>query len=74
MAPVMLENYALFFTGMEKIHCLSKYMLLNFRILPEYRDLLAGAIHFDGSARIQTIFNRNENPFLHDLLHEMDSS
>jgi carbamoyltransferase len=33
---------------------------------------LAGAVHVDGTARIQTIFERSDNPFMYDLLMKLD--
>jgi carbamoyltransferase len=49
-------------------HELSRYMLLDFRVRPEARTALAGVTHVNGTARIQTLADRAENPFLHDLL------
>ncbi len=74
LAPVALERNTRFFTGKEVIHALSKYMLLDFNVLPERREELAGAIHADGTARFQTIFSREENPFLFELLHYLDNN
>jgi len=72
LAPVALEENTKYFTGLEKIHHLSKYMLLDFPVLQERQKELEGAIHADGTARFQTIFNRDENPFLYDLLKYLD--
>ena len=72
VAPVMLEKNSRWFTGLENIHHLSKYMLLDFPILPERQNELAGAVHADGTARIQTIFSQDENPYLWDLLSYLD--
>ena len=43
-------------------------MLLDFDIVPDKRSQLAGAVHIDGTARIQTIFKQEQNPYLFDLL------
>jgi len=43
-------------------------MLLDFDILPEYKQVLEGVTHINGTARIQTVENRDENPFIFDLL------
>ena len=67
VAPIMLHEIAEKVTD-RKIHHLAKYMLLDFNILPEYRNVLQGITHIDGTARIQTISNKNENPFIYDLL------
>ncbi len=72
VAPVMLEKNTRYFTGLDEIHPLSQYMLLDFDILPDRRDELAGAVHVDGTARIQTIFKREQNPYLWDLLSVLD--
>jgi carbamoyltransferase len=49
-------------------HELGRYMLLDFRIRPEARTALAGVTHVNGTARIQTLAHRAENPFVYDLL------
>jgi carbamoyltransferase len=72
LAPVALEKNTKYFTGLDKIHPLSKFMLLDFAVLPEKQNELAGAIHADGTARFQTIFARDDNPFMFDLLTNLD--
>lgn len=72
LAPVALEKNTRYFTGENQIHPLSKFMLLDFKVLPEKREEIAGAVHADGTARFQTIFSRKENPFLFDLLKYLD--
>ncbi len=72
LSPVMLEKNSCYFTAIEAIHPLSKYMLLDFPILSEKQNELAGAVHADGTARIQTLFARDENPYLWDLLTYLD--
>ena len=47
-------------------------MLLDFDILTEKQSELIGAVHVDGTARIQTIFTRNQNPYIWDLLTMLD--
>lgn len=68
IAPIMLKHIAEKVTG-QKVHHLSKYMLLDYKILPEYHQQLEGVAHINGTARIQTIENRKENPFIFDLLN-----
>lgn len=68
LAPVMLLSEAEKVTGVEIRHELSRFMLLEFEILPNFRAFLAGAVHINGTARIQTIKIRSENPFFFDLL------
>jgi carbamoyltransferase len=72
VAPVMLEKNARYFTGQTSIHQLSQYMLLDFSILTEKHAELEGAVHRDGTARIQTLFSRKQNPYLWDLLNLLD--
>ena len=72
LAPVALEKNTKYFTGQQQIHPLSKFMLLDFKVLPEKQHELEGAIHADGTARFQTIFARAENSFLFDLLTYLD--
>ena len=67
VAPVMLKKVAELVTG-KTIPSLAKYMLMDFFILPEYREKLSGVIHNSGTARIQIITSKPENPFLYDLL------
>ncbi|TAJ13568.1 hypothetical protein DMA11_08375 [Marinilabiliaceae bacterium JC017] len=73
IAPVMLEKNARYFTGKEKIHHLSKLMLLDFEILPQFQKEIEGVVHVNGTARIQTISSREENPFIYDLLEKLDT-
>ena len=72
LAPVALEKNTRYFTGVQTIHPLSKYMLLDFEVPAEKQSELAGAIHADRTARFQTIFTREQNPFLFDLLTYLD--
>jgi carbamoyltransferase len=72
VAPIMLERNTKTVTGIDEIHPLSRYMLLDFAILPEKRKEMEGVVHVDGTSRIQTIFQRGDNPFLFDLLELLD--
>jgi len=72
LAPVALEKNTRYFTGEKSIHHLSKYMLLDFKVLPDKRDEIPGVVHADGTARFQTIFEKRQNPFLYDLLIFLD--
>jgi len=72
LAPIALEKNTKYFTGLDTIHPLSKFMLLDFTVLPERQKELEGAIHVDGTARFQTIFTRDDNPFMFDLLTYLD--
>lgn len=68
LAPVMLEGQARIYTGKEKFPQAASLMLFEFPILEKFNKLLSGVVHTDGSSRIQVVSNRNENPFLFDLL------
>ena len=72
LAPIALEKNTKYFTGQKEVHPLSKFMLLDFKVLAEKQHELAGTIHADGTARFQTIFDRDENPFMFDLLTRLD--
>lgn len=74
LAPVALEKNTRYFTGLETIHPLSEYMLLDLPVLHEKQQEMAGAVHADGTARFQTLFTRESNPFLFDLLDYLDKN
>ena len=72
LAPVALEENVRYFTGQSEVHQLSKFMLLDFAVLPEKQQEIAGAIHADGTARFQSIAVEADNPFLFALLKYLD--
>jgi carbamoyltransferase len=72
LAPVALEKNTKYFTGEDTIHPLSKYMLLDFHVSTQKQKELEGAVHADGTARFQTLFKKEENPFLYELLQVLD--
>lgn len=74
LAPVMLEKYAKQLTGLNGIHHLSEYMLLDFNIPEQYRKRIEGVVHYNGTARIQTLFRKEQNPFLYKLLTYLDEN
>ncbi|NQU55184.1 MAG: hypothetical protein HQ522_21915 [Bacteroidetes bacterium] len=74
LAPIALENNTKYFTGLSNIHPLSKYMLLDFSVLPEKQKEIQGAIHADGTARFQTLSEGEDNPFIFDLLKYLDKN
>jgi carbamoyltransferase len=74
VAPIMMEKNTKHFTGHKSISHLSKYMLLDFKILPDKIKEIEGVVHVDGTSRIQTIFDRSENPFIYDLLMDLDTN
>jgi carbamoyltransferase len=70
-APVVLESIApqVFELGKKRS---SPYMTFVFPVRPEYLDVIPGACHVDGTARIQTI-TAQDNPALAELLREFTS-
>lgn len=63
-ASVLEEDFHLYFEA----KCLdAPYMTKVFLVKPEFRDLLAGVTHADGTCRVQTV-NRNQNEKYYDLL------
>ena len=72
LAPVALEENVKYFTGQSAIHPLSKFMLLDFAVLPEKQQEITGASHADGTARFQSISKESDNPFLFALLKRLD--
>jgi carbamoyltransferase len=68
IAPLMLKENLEYFTGRVGEFPLSKYMLMDFKVLPEKRKEIEGVVHVNGSSRIQTIDSRDDNPFIYDLL------
>jgi carbamoyltransferase len=72
VAPVMLEKNGCYFTDQKKMHPLTKYMLLENKIADDKQAEIPGVIHANGTARIQTLFEKNDNPFLFDLLTLLD--
>ncbi len=73
VAPIILEKNVKLFTGLNQINHLSKYMLLEFNILEKYHKELRGVVHVNGTARIQTIFERDDNKFIYDILTLLDA-
>lgn len=67
VAPIMLKSIAEKVTG-KKVHHLSKFMLLDFQIQEQYKDALQGIIHTNQTARIQTLAEEKDNPFMYKLL------
>jgi carbamoyltransferase len=67
-APVVLEQKA----GNYFDHARpSPYMLFNFDVLLEKRDVIPAVTHIDGTARIQTV-NETQNPRLVEILTEFE--
>jgi carbamoyltransferase len=58
-----VEDVSTYLTGPPE----SPFMNFNFTVRPEYRELLAEALHLDGTARVQTVTEAG-NPAVHRLL------
>ncbi len=64
VSPVTLE---------ERVHeyfigpATSPFMLYKYDVIKSAQEKIKGGVHYDGSARVQTI-NRKKNPFLYDLI------
>ncbi|MCT4599783.1 MAG: hypothetical protein N4A32_02670 [Marinifilaceae bacterium] len=71
IAPIMLRRNLSYFTDdVESI--LSDYMLMDYEIKQERREEISGVVHINGSSRIQTITNEEDNPFMYSLLDYLD--
>ena len=64
-APIVLEEDANDWFNMKNIT--SKYML--FTVKSDKKQMIPSCIHEDDTARVQTL-NKNENPLLHELIHQ----
>jgi len=65
---VLLERVDEVFEGVEE----SPYMLVVKRVRPEWKDRVAGIVHVDGTARVQTV-DEATNPKLYRLLKEFEA-
>jgi carbamoyltransferase len=68
VAPVMLPEHARYVTGQKDFPISAQYMLYDFDISKERSREIEGVVHVDGTSRIQILENREQNPFLFDLL------
>ena len=67
IAPIMLKENAEM-VSFQKPNCLSKFMLMDFKIKPEFQRQMEGVVHSNQTARIQTIETESDNPFMYRLL------
>jgi carbamoyltransferase len=68
-APIVtLERAAEIFEGEDE----SPFMLRAKKVKPEWRDRVAGIVHVDGTARVQTV-REDTNPKLYRLLKEFEA-
>ncbi len=74
VAPIMLLENAAYFTGQSDLHHLADFMLLDFDIQKSKQNQIEGVVHIDGTARIQTIRNESQNPFMYQLLKYLDEN
>lgn len=68
VAPVMLARNLSRLMPSIRDDELSHYMLRDYQIPYLLSDPIQGALHVDGTARIQTLGRREDNPYLYDLL------
>ena len=68
-APVVLEERA---EEIFEAHRESPFMLLAEQVRPEWRDKIPAVVHVDGTARVQTI-RQDQNERLYRLLQEFDA-
>lgn len=67
VAPVVrVQDVDTYFDGPAE----SPFMNFNFTVRPEHRQVLADAVHLDGTARVQTVTER-DNPAMYRLLTEI---
>lgn len=67
VAPMMLKSVAEQVT-VQSMHRLAKFMLLDFTVKKEFKNDLAGVVHSSQTARIQTVADEKDNPFMFHLL------
>ena len=72
LAPVALAKNMPYLAN-EKVHHLSRYMLLDYKVLSTAKPLLEGVIHTNGTARFQVVENEIQQPFLYALLSLLDN-
>jgi carbamoyltransferase len=68
-APVVLEERA---EEIFEAHRESPFMLLAEQVRPEWRDKIPAVVHIDGTGRVQTI-RQDQNERLYRLLQEFDA-
>lgn len=67
VAPIMLLENAKT-AAEQKVSSLARFMLQDFTVKNEYREKMAGVVHANNTARIQTVADKSENPFMFRLL------
>ena len=72
VAPVILERNLKHFSPDSSSSLLARFMLRDFDIPEGPDNEIAGALHVDQTARIQVISQRQDNPYLYDLLEMLE--
>ena len=67
VAPIMLLENAKTVVE-QKVSFLARFMLQDFTVKNGYREKMAGVVHANNTARIQTVADKSENPFMFRLL------
>ena len=70
VAPIMLLENAKK-VAEENVSSLSRFMLQDFTVKSQFRKKLAGVVHANNTARIQTLASELENPFMFHLLKHL---
>lgn len=72
LAPIMLNRNIDKFTDQSTNCKLAEYMLLDFDIYKDKQDAISGVVHANSTARIQSISNKEQNPFMYHVLDAME--
>lgn len=74
LAPIMLKGNIKKYTGEKEVSALGRFMLDEFSIRDGQKKFIAGAVHVDGTARIQYLEKKEDNPFVWDLLKYLEKN
>lgn len=74
LAPVMLKKNLNYFVDEPAYSELSNFMLMEYKIKKNKINEIEGCVHIDGTSRIQTVDNKEQNPFIFDLLTFLDDN
>jgi carbamoyltransferase len=66
---VRLEDVSLYFDWDRE----SRFMTFSPQVREQYKDKIKPVVHYDGTARVQTI-TREQNQFIYDVLTELDKA
>lgn len=72
LAPVVLARNLPHITGQTYSRGIARFMLRDYRIPSAMSQPVQGAVHVDGTARIQVLEDRKDNPYLYDLMDRLE--